>query len=112
MAHGGLLAGKAFKEMGVDCVFTLSGGHIMAIYEGCLEEGIQIIDVRHEQATTHAADAWARLNPGKVGVALVTAGPGVTDSLTGVANAWRANSPIIVIVGQVPFKNIGQVSLQ
>ena len=66
MAHGGLLAGKAFKEMGVDCVFTLSGGHIMAIYEGCVEEGIQIIDVRHEQATTHAADAWARLNPGKV----------------------------------------------
>ncbi len=112
MAHGGLLAGKAFKEMGVDCVFTLSGGHIMAIYEGCLEEGIQIIDVRHEQATTHAADAWARLNPGKVGVALVTAGPGVTDSLTGVANAWRANSPILVIGGQGPFKNIGQGSLQ
>ncbi|HJP35227.1 MAG TPA: thiamine pyrophosphate-binding protein, partial [Gammaproteobacteria bacterium] len=98
--------------MGVDCVFTLSGGHIMAIYEGCNEQDIKIIDVRHEQATTHAADAWARLNPGKVGVALVTAGPGVTDSVTGVANAWRANSPILVIGGQGPFANLGQGSLQ
>ena len=112
MVHGGMLAGKALKSMGVECVFTLSGGHIMAIYEGCLEEGIRIIDVRHEQATTHAADAWSRLNPGKVGVALVTAGPGVTDSVTGVANAWRANSPILVIGGQGPFANTLRGSLQ
>ena len=112
MVHGGMLVGKAFKNMGVECIFTLSGGHIMAIYVGCQAEGIKIIDVRHEQATTHAADAWSRLNPGKVGVAVVTAGPGVTDSVTGVANAWRANSPILVIGGQGPFANIGQGSLQ
>ena len=112
MAHGGLLVGKAFKSMGVECIFTLSGGHIMPIYAGCLEQDIKIIDVRHEQATTHAADAWSRLNPGKVGVAVVTAGPGVTDSVTGVANAWRANSPILVIGGQGPFVNTGRGSLQ
>ncbi len=112
MAHGGKLAAKAFKNMGVECIFTLSGGHIMPIYDGCLEQGIRIIDVRHEQATTHAADAWSRLNPGKVGVAVVTAGPGVTDCVTGVANAWRANSPILVIGGQGPFANLGRGSLQ
>ena len=110
--HGGKLAARAFKMAGVECVFTLSGGHIMPIYDGCLDEGIRIIDVRHEQATTHAADAWSRLNPGKVGVALVTAGPGVTDCVTGVANAWRANSPILVIGGQGPFANLGRGSLQ
>lgn len=112
MPHGGMLAGKAFKKMGVEAIFTLSGGHIMPIYQGCLEEGIKVIDVRHEQATTHAADAWSRLNPGKVGVAVVTAGPGVTDAVTGVANAWRANSPILCIGGQGPFANLGRGSLQ
>lgn len=112
MPHGGILAARAFKQMGVECIFTLSGGHIMAIYQGCQEQGIDVIDVRHEQATTHAADAWSRLNPGKVGVAVVTAGPGVTDSVTGVANAWRANSPILVIGGQGPFANLGRGSLQ
>lgn len=112
MPHGGMLAGKAFKQMGVECIFTLSGGHIMPIYQGCLEQGIKVIDVRHEQATTHAADAWSRLNPGKVGVAVVTAGPGVTDSVTGVANAWRANSPILCIGGQGAFANTGRGSLQ
>ena len=110
--HGGKLVARAFKNMGVDCVFTLCGGHIMPIYDGCIDEDIRIIDVRHEQATTHAADAWSRLNPGKVGVAIVTAGPGVTDSVTGVANAWRANSPILVIGGQGPFANLGRGSLQ
>ena len=112
MPHGGILAARAFKQMGTDVIFTLSGGHIMPIYVGCKEQGIRIIDVRHEQAATHAADAWSRLNPGKVGIAVVTAGPGVTDCVTGVANAWRANSPILVIGGQGPFANIGRGSLQ
>ena len=110
--HGGQLAAKALKAAGVECVFTLSGGHIMPIYDGCLDEGIQVVDVRHEQAAVHAADAWARLHPGKVGVAIVTAGPGVTDGVTGVANAWRANSPILVFGGQGPFDNLRRGSLQ
>ena len=112
MSHGGRLAAKALKAAGVECVFTFSGGHVMGIYDGCLDEGIRVIDVRHEQAATHAADAWARLNPGRVGVAILTAGPGVTDGVTGVANAWRANSPILVIGGQGPFNNLRRGSLQ
>lgn len=110
--HGGKLAARALKQAGVECIFTLSGGHVMAIYDGCLDEGIRVIDVRHEQAAVHAADAWSRLNPGKVGCAVLTAGPGVTDGVTGVANAWRANSPILVIGGQGPFNNLRRGSLQ
>ncbi|MCC6642894.1 MAG: acetolactate synthase [Deltaproteobacteria bacterium] len=110
--HGGKLAARALKKAGVECVFTLSGGHIMPLYDGCIDEGIRIIDVRHEQAAVHAADAWARCNPGKIGVAAITAGPGVTDGVTGVANAWRANSPILVFGGQGPFANLRRGSLQ
>ncbi|WP_428118546.1 thiamine pyrophosphate-binding protein [Candidatus Poriferisodalis sp.] len=110
--HGGQLAARALAAAGVECVFTLSGGHVMGIYDGCLDEGIEVVDVRHEQAAVHAADAWARLHPGKVGVAILTAGPGVTDGVTGVANAWRANSPILVFGGQGPFRQAGRGSLQ
>ena len=112
VTHGGKLAAKALKAAGVECVFTLSGGHVMGIYDGCLDENIEVVDVRHEQAAVHAADAWARLHPGKVGVAILTAGPGVTDGVTGVANAWRANSPILVIGGQGPFRHTRRGSLQ
>jgi acetolactate synthase-1/2/3 large subunit len=110
--HGGKLAAKALKEAGVEVVFTLSGGHIMPLYDGCIDEGIKIVDVRHEQAAVHAADSWARCNPGKIGVAAITAGPGVTDGVTGIANAWRANSPILVFGGQGPFENLRRGSLQ
>jgi acetolactate synthase-1/2/3 large subunit len=110
--HGGKLAARALKQAGVECIFTLSGGHIMPIYDGCVEQGIKIVDVRHEQAAVHAADSWARCNPGKIGVAAITAGPGVTDGVTGIANAWRANSPILVFGGQGPFENLRRGSLQ
>jgi acetolactate synthase-1/2/3 large subunit len=110
--HGGKLAARALKEAGVEVVFTLSGGHIMPLYDGCLDEGIRIVDVRHEQAAVHAADAWARCRPGSIGVAAITAGPGVTDGVTGIANAWRANSPILVFGGQGPFSNLRRGSLQ
>ncbi len=109
---GGKLIARALKKAGVDCIFTLPGGHVMAIYDGCLNEGIRIVDVRHEQAAVHAADAWARLHPGRVGVAVLTAGPGATDGVTGIANAWRANSPILVIGGQGPLVNLRRGSLQ
>jgi len=110
--HGGQLAARALKQAGVEVIFTLSGGHIMPLYDGCIDEGIKIIDVRHEQAAVHAADAWARCRPGSVGIAAITAGPGVTDGVTGVANAWRANSPILVFGGQGPFENLRRGSLQ
>ena len=109
--HGGQLVARALKAAGVEVVFTLCGGHILPIYDGCVEEGLRRIDLRHEQAAVHAADAWARCT-GKPGVAVVTAGPGVTDGLTGVANAFRAGSPILVIGGQAPSFQLGQGSLQ
>ena len=110
--HGGNLVARTLKAAGVECIFTLSGGHIMPIYDGCLDEGIKVIDVRHEQAAAFAADAWSRVKPGSIGVAAVTAGPGATNAVTGIANAWRANSPTLIIGGQGPFANLGKGSLQ
>jgi acetolactate synthase-1/2/3 large subunit len=109
--HGGQLVARALKAAQVEVVFTLCGGHILPIYDGCVDEGIRLIDLRHEQAAVHAADAWARCT-GKPGVAVVTAGPGVTDSVTGIANAFRAGSPLLVIGGQAPSFQLGQGSLQ
>lgn len=97
--HGGQLVAGALKAEGVDTVFTLSGGHIVAILEGCVQEGIRIVDVRHEQAAAHAAEAYTRLT-GRLGVAVVTAGPGVTDTITAVANAWFAGTAMLVIGGR------------
>src|SRR5207247_2191636 len=106
--HGGRVVARALKREGVPYVFTLCGGHVMSIYDGCLDEGIGVIDVRHEQSAAHAADGWARVT-GRPGVAIVTAGPGLTDAVTGVATAWRANIPMLVIGGQAPrfFQDMG-----
>ena len=95
---GGLLFAKALKREGVEYIFTLNGGHIYNLYEGCDKEGIKIIDFRHEQVAAHAAEGWAKVT-GKPGVAIVTAGPGVTDAVTGIANAFQAPSPMILIGG-------------
>ena len=102
MIHGGWLVAKILKREGVEVVFTLSGGHIAAIYDGCLREGIRVVDTRHEQAAVHAAEGWAKCTR-KPGVALLTAGPGVTDGVTGVANAYLAHSPVLVIGGAAPL---------
>jgi acetolactate synthase-1/2/3 large subunit len=99
--HGGWLVAKILKREGVEVVFTLSGGHVAGIYDGCLREGIRVVDTRHEQAAVHAAEGWARVTR-KPGVALLTAGPGVTDGITGVANAYLAGSPVLVIGGAAP----------
>jgi acetolactate synthase-1/2/3 large subunit len=96
---GGHLVAKALKSEGVDTIFTLCGGHIIDIYDGCIDENIKIIDVRHEQVAAHAADGYARMTGG-FGCAVVTAGPGTTNAMTGVANAFRAESPMLLIGGQ------------
>ena len=108
---GGHLVAKALKNEGIDVIFTLCGGHIIDIYDGCLDEGIEIIDVRHEQVAAHAADGYARMT-GKPGCAVVTAGPGTTDAVTGIANAFRAESPILVIGGQGALAQHKMGSLQ
>ncbi|MHB8418674.1 MAG: thiamine pyrophosphate-binding protein [Myxococcales bacterium] len=108
---GGKLVAKMLKEEGVKAIFTLSGLHVAPIYAGCVDEGIAVVDTRHEQGAAHAADAYARLTRG-IGVAVVTAGPGVTDALTGVANAFAANSPLVLLGGAAPTFNAGRGSLQ
>src|SRR5687767_11425114 len=108
---GGHLVARALKAEGIEAIFTLCGGHIMDVYDGCVDEGIRIIDVRHEQAAAHAADAWTRLT-GVPGCAVVTAGPGVTDVVTSVANAWRAQVPMLVIGGQGPLRQAHMGALQ
>lgn len=109
--HGGRLVARVLKNENVSHLFTLCGGHIASIYDGCIDEGIQIIDTRHEQAAAHAADAYARLTRG-IGAAAVTAGPGVTDAVTAVANAYYANSPLLLLGGAAPLEQQGRGALQ
>ena len=104
------MVAKALKAEEVPYVFTLCGGHVMPIYDGCIDEGIRVIDVRHEQTAAHAADGWARVT-GRPGVAVVTAGPGLTDAVTGVASAQRAHVPMLIFGGQGPrpFADMGSL---
>ncbi|MFJ4100389.1 thiamine pyrophosphate-binding protein [Amycolatopsis japonica] len=111
LISGGHLVAKALKAEGVDTIFTLCGGHIIDIYDGCVDEGIEVIDVRHEQVAAHAADGYARIT-GRPGCAVVTAGPGTTDAVTGVANALRAESPMLLIGGQGALTQHKMGSLQ
>jgi acetolactate synthase-1/2/3 large subunit len=109
--NGGHLVARTLKQAGVGHIFTLCGGHILPIYDGCITEGVEVVDVRHEQAAAHAGDAYARLTR-NIGVAAVTAGPGVTDAVTGVANAYSARSPLLLIGGAAPLGLRGLGSLQ
>jgi acetolactate synthase I/II/III large subunit len=99
VVSGGHLVAKALKNEGVDTIFTLCGGHIIDIYDGCVDEGIRIIDVRHEQVAAHAADGYAR-QTGRLGCVVTTAGPGCTNAMTGIATAFRSESPVLHIGGQ------------
>src|SRR5215831_13528854 len=108
---GGELVTKVLAREGVRHLFTLCGGHILPIYDACLKDGIAIVDTRHEQAAAHAADAYARLTRG-LGVAAVVPGPGVTDAVTGVANAFAARSPMLLIGGASPVALKGMGALQ
>jgi acetolactate synthase-1/2/3 large subunit len=110
MISGGQIVARMLKQEGIGHIFTISGGHIVDIYNGCIDEGIQIIDVRHEQVAAHAADAYARITG--LGCAVVTAGPGTTDAVTGMANAFRAESPMLLIGGNSPLKQYRMGGLQ
>src|SRR6202162_4647261 len=99
VVSGGHLVAKALKAEGVDTIFTLCGGHIIDISDASIDEGIPIVDVRHEQPAAHAADGYAR-QTGKLGVVVTTAGPGCTNAVTGIATAFRSESPVLHIGGQ------------
>ncbi|MGQ7791138.1 thiamine pyrophosphate-binding protein [Faunimonas sp. B44] len=111
VVSGGHLVARALKAEGVDTIFTLCGGHIIDIYDGCVDEGIRIIDVRHEQVAAHAADGYAR-QTGKLGCVVTTAGPGCTNAVTGVATAFRSESPVLHIGGQTSLSQWKQGGLQ
>ena len=95
----------------MDHLFTLSGGHLFSIYDGCKEEGIGIVDVRHEQTAVFAAEGLAKATRG-LGVAALTAGPGVTNGISAIAGAQANNSPIGVLGGRAPEMRWGSGSLQ
>src|SRR3954451_16093980 len=109
--HGGKLVAKALKSRGVDHLFTLSGGHLFSIYDGCKAEGIELVDVRHEQTAAFAAEGIAKATR-QVGVAALTAGPGVTNGMSAIAGAQSNNSPICVLGGRAPEMRWGSGSLQ
>ena len=111
VVSGGRLVAKALRNEGVDTIFTLCGGHIIDIYDGCIDEGIRIVDVRHEQTAAHAADGYAR-QTGRLGCVVTTAGPGCTNAVTGVATAFRSESPILHIGGQSSLTQHKMGSLQ
>src|SRR5207248_6699430 len=109
--HGGRLVARRLKAHGVTKLFTLSGGHLFSIYDGCREEGIDIVDVRHESAAAFAAEGWAKVTRQPGGAAL-TAGPGVTNGMSALGSAQQNNSPIVVLGGRAPALRWGQGSLQ
>ncbi len=103
---------KCLKEQNVDCIFGFPGGAVIDIYDELLRTPeITHVLVRHEQAAVHAADAYARVK-GDVGVALVTSGPGATNTVTGIASAYLDSIPIVVFTGQVPTSLIGNDAFQ
>ncbi len=109
--HGGRLVAKRLREHGVTKLFTLSGGHLFSIYDGCRAEGVELIDVRHEQTAAFAAEGWAKVTR-QVGVCALTAGPGVTNGMSAIAAASQNNSPVLVLGGRAPQLRWGQGSLQ
>jgi acetolactate synthase I/II/III large subunit len=109
--HGGRLVARRLKAHGVSRLFTLSGGHLFSIFDGCRAEGIEIVDVRHEQTAAFAAEGWAKVTR-QIGVCALTAGPGVTNGLSAVASAQANHSPLLVLGGRAPALRWGQGSLQ
>ena len=109
--HGGRLVARGLRAAGVSKLFTLSGGHIFSIYDGCRAEGIDIVDVRHEQTAAFAAEGWAKVTR-SLGACALTAGPGVTNAMSAIASARENHSPVLALGGRAPAFRWGQGSLQ
>jgi acetolactate synthase I/II/III large subunit len=109
--HGGRLVARRLRAHGVSKLFTLSGGHLFSIYDGCRAEGIDIVDVRHESSAAFAAEGWAKVTR-EAGVCALTAGPGVTNGMSAMASAQANHSPVVVLGGRAPALRWGQGSLQ
>jgi acetolactate synthase-1/2/3 large subunit len=109
--HGGRLVAQRLAAHGVSKLFTLSGGHLFSIYDGCRAEGIDLVDTRHEQTAAFAAEGWAKVTR-EPGVCALTAGPGVTNGMSAMAAALQNESPMLVLGGRAPAFRWGQGSLQ
>ncbi|GAC1332952.1 MAG: acetolactate synthase [Candidatus Dormibacteria bacterium] len=109
--NSGRLAAGALARLGVKHLFTLSGGHLFPLYDGCVEQGIHVVDHRHEEAAGHAAEAYAKFTR-QPGVCAVTAGPGVTNVVSSIAAAQFNRSPLLVLAGRAPEYRWGSGSLQ
>jgi acetolactate synthase-1/2/3 large subunit len=109
--HGGRLAAEVLLAHGIDVVFTLSGGHLFVLYDGCVQTDLALVDTRHEQTAAFAAEGFAKVT-GRPGCAALTAGPGVTNGVSALASARLAGSPMLVIGGRAPQGRWGRGSLQ
>src|SRR5262252_2695838 len=118
MPNGAELFVRSIRELGISRIFTLVGDHLNEVLAVAAREGISIVDMRHESGVTHAADAWARITR-KPALSLVTGGPGHTNSLTGIATAQLAGSPLIAVSGsrataladREAFQDIDQIEM-
>ena len=109
--HGGRLVARTLASRGVSHLFSLSGGHLFSIYDGCREEGIEVVDTRHEASATWAAEGFAKVTR-RPGVCALTAGPGVTNGMSPLAGAQQNRSPLVVLGGRAPEMRWGSGSLQ
>ncbi len=109
--HGGRLVARALASRGVSHLFSLSGGHLFSIYDGCRAEGIEVVDTRHEASAAWAAEGFAKATR-RAGVCALTAGPGVTNGMSPVAGAQQNRSPLVVLGGRAPEMRWGSGSLQ
>lgn len=109
--HAGRLIARRLRASGIDTLFTLSGGHLFSIYDGCRSEGIRLIDTRHEQTAAFAAEGWSKVTR-VPGVAALTAGPGITNGMSAMAAAAQNQSPLLVLGGRAPALRWGMGSLQ
>jgi acetolactate synthase-1/2/3 large subunit len=109
--HAGELALAALVNFGVDTMFTLNGGHVWPLYDAAVKQGVRIVDTRHEQTATWAAEAWAKLHR-SLGLAVLTAGPGVTNGVSAITSAHFNGAPLVVLAGRAPQARWGSGSLQ
>ena len=109
--HGGRLVARTLASRGVGRMFSLSGGHLFSIYDGCREEGIEVVDTRHEASAAWAAEGYAKATR-EAGVCALTAGPGVTNGMSPIAGAQQNRSPLVVLGGRAPEMRWGSGSLQ
>jgi acetolactate synthase-1/2/3 large subunit len=108
---GSQLVIQALARRGVRTIFSLSGNQIMPLYDACIDAGIRIVHVRHEAAAVFMADAWSQVT-GEIGVALLTAGPGITNGVAPLYSAAQAESPVLLLSGDSPLGEDGMGAFQ